>query len=382
VSRAVALQPLVREHSARTDAERRVPDEVVDALREAGLFKLATPKRYGGYETDMRTLLEVPAAIAEADGSTSWIVSLVNICNWMTGLFPRQAQDDVFGADPDALVSGVLMPTATARRVDGGWRVTGRWGYNSGSWHAGWAVLGVPLPDTDGVVTESLVLIPRADLDLEDTWFVTGMRGSGSNTLVAEDVFVPEHRSLSVPAAIFGDYPTEHKDEALYRSALVPMLSIVLAGPQLGMGKAALDYVTARADRRGISYTTYTKQSDSTAFQLQIADAAMKLDTARLHAERACRDIDEHAARGDYPPVLIRARVRADTGVVVASVLDAINTLVSAHGAGSFAEVSPLQRLWRDANTAGRHAVIAPVVAAEVYGKTLLGVTPNITPLV
>lgn len=382
IDRAIALRPLLREHAATIDRDRRVPDEVIKALTEAELMRLSIPKRYGGLGTDMRTMLEVSAAVAEGDGSTSWLVTLVNVCNWLTSLFPEQAQEEVF-ADPDARVTGVLTPSATSVKVDGGWRVTGRWYYNSGSWHSTWAVLGVPLTsDTGEVVEQGLVLVPRAALEIEDTWFVTGMRGTASNCLIAEDVVVPEHRVLAVPAAIAGDYPAEHTDEPLTRSAFIPILVLVLAAPQIGLGRAALKYVIEKAGKKAISYTYYETQAESTAFQLQIADAANKIDTAYLHAVRAATDIDTWALRGEYPDLLQRARVRADTGVAVQSVLAALQILLDAHGAGSFAEVNPLQRIWRDANTAGRHAVAVPQIGFEVYGKALLGVPDQITPLI
>ena len=383
VARAVALRPQLREHAAKIEADRRVPEEVIDLLAEAGMFKLSTPKRYGGYESGMRAMLDVSAALAEGDASSSWVVTLVNVCNYMAGLFQVQAQDDVFGADPEARVTGVLSPTSTSVKVDGGWRVTGRWYYNSGSWHSSWAVLGVPVTDAAGeVVDQGLVLIPRTDLEIEDSWFVAGMRGTASNCLIAENAFVPEHRMLSVPAAIGGEFATERGDEALYRSAFIPVLSLVLAGPQLGLGRAALDYVVERAGRKPISYTFYETQSASVGVQLQIAEAAQKIDTARLHAERAAADIDSHAAAGTYPDVLTRTRVRADTGWAVRNTLEAISTLLDVHGAGSFAEVNPLQRIWRDANVAGRHAVAAPGIAMEVYGKALLGIDETVTPLI
>src|SRR6202012_2065207 len=239
VARARALGPLPAANASQGEADRRGGEESIQALIDAGLFKVAVPRRYGGYETSVRTMLEVSAAVGEADGGTSWVLTLVNVCNWMVGLFPQQAQDDIYGTDPGALVSGVLAPTATTVKVEGGWRVTGKWFYNSGSWHSTSAGLGIPVTDADGqIVNQGLALIPRADLSLEDTWFVAGMRSSGSNCLVAEDVFVPEHRVMLVPPAIVGQYGTEHGgDEALYRSALVPVLALVLVGPQLGMGK-------------------------------------------------------------------------------------------------------------------------------------------------
>jgi alkylation response protein AidB-like acyl-CoA dehydrogenase len=382
VARARALQPLLREHAAKTDADRRVPAECIDALGEAGLFKASVPKRYGGYASTLRTMIDVSAAVAEGDGSAGWVVALVNVCNWLAALFPEQAQQEVF-ADGAARVTGVLTPSSTARKVDGGWQVSGRWYFNSGSWWSTWAVLGVPLTDSDGaVVDQGLILVPAADLVIEDVWYVTGMRGTASNCLVATDVFVPGHRVMSVPAAIEGSYPTPFTDEPLFRSAFVPLLTLVLAGPQLGLGRAALDLVVDAAAKKPISYTFFETQAESTAFQLQMADAATKIDVAALLVDRAAADIDDAAARGEYLDYKNRARVRADTGYAVQSVVEALTILMNAHGAGGFAEKSPLQRIWRDSNVAARHAVISPTVGYEVYGKALLGVEEKITPLV
>ena len=186
-----------------------------------------------------------------------------------------------------------------------------------------------------------------------------------------------------MPPAIAGDYLTEHSDEVLYRSALMPVVALVLVGPQLGMGRAALDFVIDKAPKKPIAYTNYfASQKESTAFQLQIAEAARLIDTAHLHAYRAAADIDEAAARGEYPDYLTRARVRSDTGYVAQCITRAIDILLYAHGAGSFAEVSPLQRIWRDSATGARHAIVSPTVNYEVYGKALLGVDESITPMV
>ncbi|NMO03667.1 oxidoreductase [Gordonia sp. TBRC 11910] len=383
VARVRALAPLIAANSASGEEARRVVDESITALTEAGAFRVAQPTRYGGYATSMRTMLDVSAAVGEADGGTAWVVTLCNVCAWMTGLFPERAQDDVWADNPDARVSGVLSPTAEATRIDGGFRVTGRWYYNSGSWHADWAVLGIPITDENGdIVDQGLALVPRTDLDLEETWFVAGMRSSGSNCLIATDIVVPDHRIVRVPGAIDGDYLADHPDEALYRSSFVPILSLVLAGPQLGMGRRALEIVREKAPKKAISYTFYAAQSDSVAFQLQIAEAAMMIDTAHLHAYRAADDIDRAAARGEYLDVLTRTRVRADTGWVLDHVTRAIDILLSAHGAGSFADVNPLQRIWRDSAVAARHAVTLPAVNYEIYGKALLGRDDQITPLI
>lgn len=382
LARIADLQPLLEKNAAQGEADRRVVEESITALTGVGAFKIAQPRRYGGYGLPVRAMLDVSAAVGEADGGTAWVVALSNVCAWLAGLFSRQAQDDIWGADPDAKVSGVLAPTAETTKVDGGFRVTGRWYYNSGSWHADWAALGIPLTDERGeVVDQGMALLPRTDLGFEDTWFVAGMRSSGSNCLIADDVFVPEHRVMSVPPAIGGQYANGEPEEDLFRAALVPVLTLVLAGPQLGLGRKALKLVKEKASRKPVSYTTYATQADSVAFQLQLAEAAMRIDTAHLHAYRAADDIDT-ASAGTYPGVEARARTRADTGWAVENITRAIDILLSAHGAGSFADVNPLQRIWRDSAVAARHAIVLPAVNYEVYGKALLGREDQITPLV
>ncbi|MDD7916402.1 acyl-CoA dehydrogenase family protein [Actinomycetospora callitridis] len=383
VGRAREIVPVLARNAPRTEAERRVVEENIALIDEAGLFSITRPRRLGGLETDIRTKLEVSRELARGCGSTAWATTLMNVCAFFAGLFPDQAQRDVLEGSPGNRIAGVLAPTAEATRVDGGYRLTGSWGWASGCLHAQWAVVGFPVPDEHGeVVDQGLALVPMTDLSIEDTWFVAGMRGTGSNTLVARDVLVPDHRVISIPAAIGGRYATEHTDEALYRSAFIPVAAIVLAGPQLGLAQAALDLVLEKAPKRGISYTFYDTQTEAPTVQLAVAKAASLIDAAHLFAYRAAADIDQAAVDGVYPDYAARARVRMDTGAAIENAREAIRTLVSAHGAGSFAEVSPMQRIWRDSEVASRHAVISPAISSEVYGRALLGLTDGVTALV
>jgi alkylation response protein AidB-like acyl-CoA dehydrogenase len=375
IRRATELQPLLAKNAARTEADRRVPEENIEAIREAGLFRLMVPKRLGGHETTIKTKMEVSAALAEACGSTAWVTGLTNVCGWLVGTLPDQAQQDVFGADPDARVAGVLAPSPDIEKVDGGYVVSGRWAWSSGSLHATWALGGVVQLGPDGApIDVGSVIMPMSELTIEDTWFVAGMKGTGSNTVVADRVFVPDHRYASVPAGIAGHYGTEHTDEALYHSALIPVLALILVGPLLGLGRAALKLAIEKAPRRAVSYTRLATQAESTAFQLKIAEAAMTLDDAVLHAHRAADDIDGWAARGEHMDYVSRARARGDVGWISSKVREAITLILDAHGASGFADSSPMQRIWRDANTAGRHAIANPLVSQEVYGKALLGI--------
>ena len=385
LARIDEIRPILERNADQTEAERRVPQENIDAVTAAGAFKVMVPRRFGGYEMTIREKLAVSAALAESCGSTAWVVALTNVCNWMAGTLADQAQQEIWGENPDARVAGVLNPSADVRKVDGGYEISGKWPWASGILHADRALVGIVVPDESGQpVDQALAFLPRSDYTIEDTWYVAGMKGTGSNTIVAEDVFVPEHRLVSTVRAIDNEYPTEHTDEALYRSSFIPVLTLILAGAQLGFGRAALEFVKEKAPKRGISYTKFEHQTDSTAFQLQVAQAAMLIDTAHLHAFRAAADIDDAAADGEKMPYERRARVRYDTAYAVNRIREAIDLLLSAHGASSFALISPLQRIWRDSNTAGRHAVIDPLVNQEVYGKALLGIPyeDNITPLI
>lgn len=383
VARAAALRPLLAVNADRADREREVPAENIAALAGAGLLSLTRPARYGGLQTDLRTLLEVGREVGRACGSTAWVTSLLNGNAWFVGLFPAQAQDDVWAATPDALVAGVVTPSGTASPVDGGYRVSGRWAPASGCAHADWAVLGVKRPDAgDTPDAVGIVLVPMSELTVEDTWFVAGMRGTASNTLVGDDLFVPAHRFHSVPRAVESRYATPFTDEALYRAPFVSVAALVLTGPPLGLAAAAVDLLLEKAPQRALTMTGYTTQAEAPTVQLAAARAASLADSATLHAYRAADDLDEAARTGVSPGYDTRARLRMDGGVAAVHAREAVRVVCSAQGASSFSESNPLQRIWRDIETASRHAVLNPEVAAEVYGKSLFGIRGTVTAMV
>ncbi|MGW6457443.1 acyl-CoA dehydrogenase family protein [Streptomyces sp. NPDC055078] len=373
VRRAVELQPLLSQNAARADAERRLPDENVKALKEAGLLSLGIPRRFGGQETTIRTQLEVSSTLAEACGSTGWVAQNINGACVMGGVYPDRAQREVWEADPSALLCGTMAPVKDVVRVKGGWRISGKWSYVSGIYHTQWAYVGFPLVDDNGKQTDLGVgLLPISDGTVEDTWYMTGMRGTGSNTLVLSDVFVPEHRVLRALRAIEGEHPTEHENEVLYRTSLGPVQTLVIAGAQLGLARAALKLVREAAPQRGISYTS-RRQAESPGFQIQLGDAALRIESAHLHAYRAAEEIDTAAANGERLSYERRAHIRAECGWICDLLRGAVDVLVSAHGSGSFAESNTLQRIWRDLGVASRHAAMTSQIGYEVHGKALLG---------
>jgi 3-hydroxy-9,10-secoandrosta-1,3,5(10)-triene-9,17-dione monooxygenase len=383
IERAASIRPLLEQNADETDRLRRLPDAVVQSLKETGLCRLMVPKRFGGYETDIRTYIAVMAELGRGCGSTAWVASLINVCAWLAALFPERAQQDVWHGGPESWASGSLAPHGDARAVEGGWRVNGKWPWASGCLHAQWAACGIHMKNDRGEMANlGLSLMPIGDLTIDDTWYMAGMKGTGSNTIFAKDVFVPEHRFLPYPPAFGGDYRTEHTDEPVYRSAFVPVTVLILIGSQLGIARAALDLVTAKASTRGVTHTDYRKQTESIGFQIQLAEAAMKIETGWLHAFRAADDIDTAARSGTYPDVTARARMRTDTALTAKCCREAVDLLVSAHGTTSLADWNRMQRLWRDVHVASHHAITEWQVNLEIYGKALLGIEPNITPLI
>jgi 3-hydroxy-9,10-secoandrosta-1,3,5(10)-triene-9,17-dione monooxygenase len=380
VARAAALQPVLHEYAAKTDAGRCLPDAVNAALTEAGFFRLVTPQRFGGYDASLRTVMEVVETLGAGDASAAWSVAIATVASSIAGRASVQAQQELFGSDPDARVAGGGDP-AIAVRVDGGVRLTGRWSYASGAHFATWASLAGAVTDQSGAVVDAVMgFAPTSELTMEDTWHTTGMRGTGSNTWVGEDVFVPDHRLISMPAVVDGTWPAATA-EPIYRIPFVPLATVVLLGPLLGAGQSALDLVIEKAPRKGMHHTFFPSQSESVGVQIQLGEAAMKLCTARLHAYEIVDRLDAIAAVGDLD-YETRAQMKAQTGYAAQQVLKAIHDLVNIHGAGSFAETNRMQQIWRDANTAARHAGLNAAVGYEVLGKALLGVEESITPMV
>ncbi len=376
--------PEIAAHGKDGDAERRLTDDVIAALKGTGALRVSVPRRHGGPEGNVRGMLEVSTLVGTADAAAGWVVMLTNVCGWLTSLFPHQAQQEVYGANPEAVVTGVLMPTSKSVTVDGGYRITGKWHYNSGSWWSDWAVLGFPIADASGeIVNQGLALVPAADYRVEDSWFISGMRGTASNTIVSEDVFVPSHRVFFLPPAVEGRYANEtYQDEPVHRSGFIPVLAAVLIGPNLGAAETALQYVRDKASSKPVSQTFFTKQSESTAVQLQVARAAQLIEVARLLTFDVADRIDRWGEDGDYPVPLERARIKANVGFIAESLQQAIDLLMAAHGSGAFADSNALQRIWRDIHVGTSHAVVSPAIGYETYGKALLGDPTQITPMV
>lgn len=369
------LRPMLISRTREGDQLRRIPEDVFKAVADTGAFRVSAPTKFGGLAANTRESNAVARAIGRGDGGLAWVHGILDSGSWVVGLMDERAQSDVWDKDNglDSLISAVIATTSEAERVEGGYRVTGRWGFGTGSLHADWSLLGIPLKNDDGeVIDAGLALIPTSELSYEDNWYIAGMKSSGSVTQIAEDVFVPEHRVLPVTGAVEGAYIGKNP-EPTYQTAFIPSLFMKLVGPQLGMGRAALDYVIASGLRKGIAYTGYVKQADASSFQMAIAKASVQLSTAELVTRTVADEIYAAAERGHYPTYEERIEIRAKAGWVVETITNVIHELMTAHGSGGFAESSILQRMWRDQATAGRHGHTLPASGYDAFGKILVG---------
>ncbi len=380
---AADLVPLLSSNASRGDAERRLPEENLHALREAGLLRLMQPRRFDGFEVSFATKLALMRELGRGDGATAWVASLMTGNACFASMCGDDIQEDIWGADRDALVAAVISTEGSLDRVGAGFRLSGRWPYCSGALHAQWMMLGAEVSDRD--LDEDrlgLVFVRASELTIEDTWHVAGMRGTGSNTVIAHDVSVPSHRFVPLSKLLSDEHAVNPHRSPLYRVPFAAAASTDLLGPHLGMACAARDLVLSCLEERGIAGTTYVTATDSPTTRAVIAEAAYHIDVAGMLAHSAVMQVDQAGIVGAVPSLLERARIKMHATRAVVHAREAVRRLVAVHGSRTFAEGQPLQRIWRDCETASHHASSNPAIADEAYGRALLGITETVTVMI
>jgi 3-hydroxy-9,10-secoandrosta-1,3,5(10)-triene-9,17-dione monooxygenase len=383
VLRAAALVPALRERAVEAERLRRLPPDNVAALRGAGLLKVLQARRYGGWQMSLRTHVDVVSTLARGCASTAWCVGVVHAHSWLLGHFPQKAQEDLYGQNPEAFVSAVIAPRGTARVVEGGYLLNGVWPFGSGCQASDWLLLGAAVLDAKGeAIDEGDLAVPTAQVTIKDDWNVVGLRGTGSCTLMAKDLFVPQHRFVSLPGAIEGRSPgIELHDGWLYRSAAVPVLALAITPSALGAAETALEVFKTRLPGREVAYTAREVQLQMPVTHMQTAQAATRIDTARLLLHHCADAIQEAAEKGETMEFTQRARVRMDCAYAVRLCMDAVEILYLASGGSGIAEANPIQRAWRDLHAVNMHGLLNLQTNEEMYGRVLLGLEPN-TPLI
>jgi alkylation response protein AidB-like acyl-CoA dehydrogenase len=377
VRRASEIVPTLQKHASWNEQHRRLHDEVLQALEQAGVFRLRLPKRYGGYEADMRTMVEVLAELGQGDGSTAWVAWVLASNTWLLGLFPDTVQDEVF-ANPNVRVSGTLAPTGKVERRDGGFILSGQWHFHSGSLHSQWSLMAAMSTTPEGELEPVAVLTPTKELEVIDDWDTAGLSGTGSVSSRAKEIFVPAEHVISVISLLQGQSASKQNcDVSIYRTPMVPTIAAAASGTPLGLAKAALTNFFQRLPGRGIAYTTYPKQAEAPITHLQVAEATMKIDEAEFHALRAASLVDTKSVNGEAWTLEERARVRMDAGMVARLAKEAIDILNTASGGSSIYKSVPIQQIERDIQAANLQGMIHPNTNLELYGRIRCGLEPN-----
>lgn len=377
VQRASQLVPLLREKALWMDENRRLHDEVVKAITDAGILRMRMPVRYGGFESDMTTVVDVLSELGRGDGSVSWTAAVWAISTWMVGMFPDEVQDEVF-SDPDVRICGILSPSAVAASADDGYIVNGKWSFNTGAQQSTWNTNAAVRPLPDGGYEPVMALIPVTDLEIDDDWHTAGLRGSGSVTTIARDVFVPAERVLAMGPVLQGVHSSRlNADAAIFNAPFMPTACTTVSATALGLARAAKDAFFDRLPGRKITYTSYENQSEAPLTHLQVAEAASVIDEVGFHAHRAASMIDSKGPAGEHWTMEERARVRLDLGAACRRAKEAVDILNTASGGSSIYRDVPIQRIERDVQTLNLHAILHPNTNLELYGRILCGLEPN-----
>jgi 3-hydroxy-9,10-secoandrosta-1,3,5(10)-triene-9,17-dione monooxygenase len=368
LDRARSLAPALRDRAFAAEQARRISDETIAELKDAGMFKILQPARFGGYELDPQVFLEAAMIIGAACGSTGWVYSVIGVHNWQVGLMSEQAQEDVWGEDQDVLISSSYTPRGNVEIVEGGYRLSGRWGFSSGCDHAQWAILGGAATDEAGNVRRLCFLLPRSDYEIDDVWRVVGLRGTGSNDIVVTDAFVPEHRTHDFRSG------SVTSDSPIYRLPFGPVFTFGIAAPLLGAAQGALDdHIAWTAER--VRITRGTRVAEEPFSQARVAEAAGELDGARLQLKR---DLDEMLAlaRDEKDiPVEIRARARLDQVRATQLAISAVDRVFQNSGGRVLHELNPIQRAWRDIHAGAQHNSNVPEPMLMAYGAMSFGLS-------
>lgn len=369
----------LRERALEAENLRRLPREDMAFLQSTGALRVWQPRAQGGWQLDMHAHLDIVEEIAAASAAAGWITGVMHANSWLLAQFEGQAQSDAYNTMEDPLIAAVFTPRGGAQKTQGGYRLSGRWPFCSGCHHAKWFLLGAQMQNEAGAAEdEGILLVPSSDVQIVDDWSVTGLRGTGSNSVIASKAFAPEHRTISVRDALNGVYRSSNaQDHALYRGAFVPVLALALTGSALGVARAALDEFRKTAPNRVLAYSFNETQSDSASAHTLLAEASAKIDTARLILHHCADDIEAAAENFAQMDVPARARVRFNCARAVRMCLEATDSLFLASGGSSLDEKNILQRASRDLHAINVHGLLWLPINQELYGRILFGLEPN-----
>ena len=366
--RARALLPKIRERVPQAHKECRIPDETIQELEQAGLFKVLHPARYGGYEMDPRVFFKLETIIAEACTSTAWVYGIIAVHNYQMGLFDDKAQQEVWKDSTDVRISSSYQPVGKVVPVDGGFRLSGRWAFSSGCEHCTWAFLGSIVPpaqkpdegEKPPPPDMRTFLVPRADYRIEHTWDTLGLRGTGSHDVIVKDAFVPEHRTHKALDAMVCQNPGQkvnHGDLFKFPWAQVFMrsLSTVCVGAALGAIKAYRDIASQQ-----VSTNTGKSLADDPFAQNVVVVAEDTLDKILLALERDYQEMHDMIRKNEDIPLTTRLRYRYNSAAAAEQSANVVNRLLRELGGRGIYMKNPLASYFLDTHTARAHIANTP----------------------
>ncbi|MDE0780613.1 MAG: acyl-CoA dehydrogenase family protein [Alphaproteobacteria bacterium] len=379
LARARALLPVVTERSEKATEERRLPEENVRDFLDAGLFQILQPKRVGGLELDFGMLVEVSAVISSVCASSGWNVSNIASHHWMLAMWPKEAQDAVWGKNgetADTLIcASVIFPAGRAKRVDGGYLLSGRWPFCSGIDPSEWNMLGGMVePDDDHPKKEArMFLMRKSEHEVIDTWFTSGLQGTGSKDSAADEVFVPEHMTVAADDVKGGPTPGSIVNPgALYQVPVIAPFPYVLTGTPLGIAEGVYQNYVEGMKARTANYTG-ARIADLQNVQIKVAEAGAAIDAARMMMLADCDLSMEIARRGEAPDLETKAKFRRNGAYTANLCVEAVNKLYQASGGGGIYTCNPLARAFRDIHAARAHIAFNMDVAGTTFGRIAFG---------
>jgi len=382
LERSRGLVPLLKERALQTERDRMISADVIAAIADAGLFRLLQPRRFGGLEGGFEDFVRINIELAKGCGSTAWCAAIAMIHNWVVGLYPSETQEEVW-RDSGALICGSYAPSGSCERMKGGYRMAGRWSFASNCDHSSWYIIGtvVPPDDEHAVPTPAWALIPRGDARIEDTWYSTGMTGTGSKTIVVDKpAFVPAHRLLPIATINSGDAPGARVNpNPLYRLTFTGAAPYTLCSVPVGIALGAIeDFVAIARSRMAAQPGGPPKpMRDIEQVQLAIGESTASVDGAMTLLLRDSAAIDRQVAGGSVPSIEDRILYRRNQAYAARQSAHAVNALYEVMGANAGDLSSPIQRAWRDANLITHHLSLTWTVTGSMYGQQQLGLKPR-----
>ena len=368
LARIENLTALLRGNAEKAREERRVPEENILALQEAGFFLALQPSQWGGHELDPQDFFRMQLVIAESCMSTAWASGIVAVHAFQIALMDPRAQEDVWGSDIHTRVSSSYAPIGKVEEVEGGFRFSGRWGWSSGCDHCSWALLGGILPDG----TYRTFLVPRSDYRIEDTWYSMGLQGTGSNDIIVKDVFVPDYRTHKQSDGFSGTNPGVNDESAsLYSLPWAQIFIRVVSTPAIGAARNALALYTELV--KGKASGDVTKLARDTGTQMRIAAARNDIEEMRVVMMNNF-DVMMNAVRaGAEIAIEDRVLYRYQAALVIEKSMEVVDALFSSAGGSSVFQGSAIQQCFLDIHTARAHVANNPTAFARNLGAVNLG---------